>query len=162
MPKLSAELRADLDFSGKIRLSFFLTNSQATRRDLRGVVGTLTALVVVYCVAVLWYVATFPDIGVRCLLPESEPNSNGGIEIHQWIAESEGVTDPRPRPGDELVRLNGQEIETFLDFVSAMESLRFAKIPPGGQLVPGSDPSELPVPPLVEVNNRDSSLPAER
>ncbi len=151
-----------LIFSGDKTVPFFLTNPQSTQRDLRGLVGTLTGLIVVYCVAVLWYVATFPDIGIRCLLPDGQPYKNGGIEIHQWISGVEGVTGPQPSPGDQLVRLNGQEIETFLDFVSAMGSLRFAKVPPGGQLVPGSDPVELKVPPLVEVNNRDPSRPAER
>lgn len=151
-----------LIFSGDHSLPFFLTSPQPTKRDLRVVLGTLTGLIVAYCVAVLWYVATFPDIGIRCLLPDSARNNNGGIEIHQWIAGEGGITGPRPSPGDQLIRLNGQEIETFLDFVSAMESLRFAKVPPGGQLVPGSDPAELKVPSLVEVNNRDPSQPAER
>lgn len=146
----------------QIPVPYFLTNSQNNRRDLRVLVATLTALVVVYCVAVLWYVATFPDVGLRCLLPDSKPLPNGGIEIRQWIAESEGITDPRPKPGDQLVRLNGQEIETFLDFVSALESLRSAKIPPGGQLAPGSDPAELKVPPLVEVYSGDPGRPARR
>ncbi len=143
-------------------MSFFLTNSQSAKRDLRGLVATLTGLVVVYCVAVLWYVATFPDVGLRCLLPDAKPLKNGGIEICQWMAGPGGSTDPRPIPGDELVRLNGQSIETFLDFISSLQGLRFAKIPPGGQLAPGSDPAELKVPSLVEVNNGDSSLPAER
>lgn len=143
-------------------MAFFLTNTQSTKRDLRVFVGTLTGLVVVYCVTVMWYVATFPDIGIRCLLPETISSANGGIEICQWISEAGQISGPRPTAGDQLVRLNGQQVETFLDFVSAMQSLRFAKIPPGGQLVPGSDPVELKVPPLVEVNNRDSSRSAER
>ncbi len=143
-------------------MAFFLTSSQTTTRDLRGVVAALTGLVVAYCVAVLWYVATFPDVGLRCLLPDAKPLQNGGIEISQWIAGSGENADPKPRPGDQLVRLNGQTIGTFLDFVSSLQSLRFAKIPPGGQLAPGSDPSELPVPPLVEVFSRELSRPPER
>ncbi len=143
-------------------MSFFLTSSQTAKRDLRGVVATLTGFVVAYCVAVLWYVATFPDVGIRCLLPDAEPLENGGIEIRQWIAGLGMTKDLGPAPGDRLVSLNGKEIETFLDFVSSLESLRFAKIPPGGQLVPGSDPGELKVPPLVEVYSRDPSRPPER
>ncbi len=143
-------------------MAFFLVGSQSTTRDLRGVVATFTGLVVVYCVTVLWYVATFPDVGLRCLLPDAKPLQNGGIQISQWVAGPDENADPKPRPGDQLVRLNGQEIGTFLDFVSALQSLRFAKIPPGGQLAPGSDPAELKVPPLVEVFSREHSRPPER
>lgn len=143
-------------------MEFFLTNSSSSTRDLRGVVATLTGLVVAYCVTVLWYVATFPDVGIRCLLPDEARDANGGIEIHQWAAASSVRTEPIAQPGDQLVRLNGQKIETFLDFVSSLESLRFAKIPPGGQLAPGSDPAELKVPPLVEVYNREPSREPER
>ncbi|MEI6538403.1 MAG: hypothetical protein WCO86_02605, partial [Planctomycetota bacterium] len=143
-------------------MAFFLTGSQLTKRDLRGLVATLTGLVVTYCVAVLWYVATFPDVGLRCLLPDAEPLQDGGIEISQWITQSGENTSIGPSAGDRLVRLNGQDIGTFLDFVSSLQSLRFAKIPPGGQLAPGSDPAELKVPPLVEVYSRDPSQPPER
>ena len=143
-------------------VAYFLANSTPSTRDLRVLVATLTGLVVTYCVAVLWYVATFPDVGIRCLLPDGERQATGGIEIHQWMAASDSSTEPRAAPGDQLVRINGQEIETFLDFVSSLENLRFSKIPPGGQLAPGSDPAELKVPPLVEVYNRDPSRPPER
>lgn len=143
-------------------MPFFFSKSTSSNHDLRGWVGTLTGLVVAYCVTVLWYVATFPDVGIRCLLPDGPRSPIGGIEIHQWMAASEHKNELGAKPGDQLIRLNGQEIETFLDFVSALESLRFAKIPPGGQLAPGSDPGELKVPPLVEVYNRDPSREPER
>ena len=79
-------------------MSFFLTSSQTAKRDLRGVVATLTGFVVAYCVAVLWYVATFPDVGIRCLLPDAEPLENGGIEIRQWIAGLGMTKDLGPAP----------------------------------------------------------------
>ncbi len=40
--------------------------------------------------------------------------------------------------------------------------MRSAKIEPGGQLAPGSDPSEEPVPGLVEIFGRDERTPPER
>jgi hypothetical protein len=43
-----------------------------------------------------------------------------------------------------------------------LESLRSAKIPPGGQLAPESDPAKLRVPPLVEVYSADPSQPSQR
>ena len=201
-----------------------------------------------YCVTVLWNVATFPDVGLRCLLPNSAslipasspvqiegafdvlrlavggldhsdvssvgkyesrsdfisalsllsmsvgkqadcrlalagkssarqfiqaaseqvksvavPRSpESGIEIWEWVRAGSENVHPVPMAGDQLLRLNGQEIGTFLDFVSALESLRSAKIPPGGQLAPGSNPSDLQVPSLVEVYSSDPSRPSER
>jgi len=162
LPIHSGENRAEQGFFGLIAVAFFFSNSHSNTRDLRVAVATLTGLVTAYCVAVLWYVATFPDVGLRCLLPDSQSLKNGGIEIHQWIAESAETSDPRPKPGDHLVRLNGQKISTFLDFISSLESLRFAKVPPGGQLAPGSDPAELKVPPLVEVYSGNPASPAQR
>jgi len=229
-------------------MKLWSSNPQSTVRDYRGFVATCTGLVVTYCVTVLWNVATFPDVGLRCLLPDGplpiqtvpavdldsasrllshgfgkqvrqanteiahheirdgvrvgvqllslsfgqdqqkgvsnvgkrdsliEPqtlSNNGtallnvpipepGIEIWEWVRGESAKVQPAPRAGDHLVRLNGQRIGTFLDFVSALESLRSAKIPPGGQLAPGSDPGELKVPPLVEVYNSNPALPAER
>ena len=48
---------------------FRTANSHVTR-DYRAFVATCIGLVVAYCVTVLWNVATFPDVGLRCLLPE--------------------------------------------------------------------------------------------
>ncbi len=226
----------------------FWPSNHSSARDYRGFVATFTGLVVTYCVTVLWNVATFPDVGLRCLLPHgpapihaapgvdldlaarhltlgfgrsrarttaavghhemrdgvqigvqllslsfgedpqrsvsivgrrdrlserptlskdaitrpSKPIPEPGIEIWEWVRGDSTKIQPAPRAGDHLVRLNGQRIGTFLDFVSALESLRSAKIPPGGQLAPGSDPGELKVPPLVEVYSSNPALPAER
>lgn len=143
-------------------VQWWSSTNPSSPHDARGVVAVCIGAVVTYCVAVLWYVATFPDVGLRCLLPESS-SVGEGIEIRQMVGTGDRRTDPSPKPGDRLLKLNGREIVTFYDFTSALESLRFAKIPPGGQLAPGSDPSELPaVPPLVEVNQADPRKPAER
>ena len=136
---------------------------QGTTHDYRAFVALCTGIIVTYCVTVLWYVATFPDVGLRCLLPsDPEENRLTGINIHQWIQPDGKRIDPSPKPGDRLISLNGHRIGTFYDFVGAMEGLRSAKVPPGGQLAPGSDPGELKVPPLVEVYNSDPALPSER
>ena len=129
--------------------------------DGRWLVAAFLGCTVFYCVVTLWYVATFPDAGLRCLLPESS-RSGPGIEIQEYLDVSWAVTDPAPRPGDRLLRLNGQPVSTFLDFVQVLQGLRYAQIPPGGQLAPGSDPVELKVPPLVEVYSRDPGTPAIR
>ena len=141
---------------------FFLTGrSSSGPYDLRAWVAACTGLVVTYSVVVLWYVATFPDIGVRCLLPASgDEHLGGGVEVRQNL-----WTDiaPGPRTGDRLTMMNGKPIRTFLDYVDQLVSLRSAKIVPGGQLPPGSDPSELAtVPPLVEIYGTDSRQAPER
>lgn len=58
--------------------------------------------------------------------------------------------------------INREPVETFLDFVERVNELRFASIPPGGQLPPGSDPLELSVPGLVEIYGTDDSVPPQR
>jgi len=142
-------------------VSVWFTHPQTYNRDHRAIVAALSGVIVTYCVTVLWYVATFPDVGLRCLLPngarpagvvETRQDSDSGIEIWEWIRATDGDYQPAPKAGDTLIRLNGRKTATFLDFISALQSLRSGKIPVGGQLAPGSDPSELKhVPPLVEV-----------
>ena len=51
-------------------MKLWFSDSQSVVRDYRGFVAAFTGLVVTYCVTVLWNVATFPDVGLRCLLPE--------------------------------------------------------------------------------------------
>ena len=128
--------------------------------DHRGLVAACVGLIVTYSVVVLWYVATFPDIGLRCLLPfDGDPPATGGLEI-QYVLPDVGV--PSLKPGHHLLTLNGQRIRTFLDFIEQLNALRSAKIEAGGLLQPGSDPSELSVPPLVEINGTTLDAIPER
>ncbi|MCA9033820.1 MAG: sigma 54-interacting transcriptional regulator [Planctomycetaceae bacterium] len=129
--------------------------------DLRPIVAISTGAVVTFSVVVLWYVATFPDIGLRCLLPTLPTEHRlGGVTIQQQRLPDE--VSPQPSPGDRLVEVNGKRVTTFLDFVDQLIAIRSAKIAPGGQLSPGSDPSELPVPPIVEVFGTEPDAAAER
>jgi transcriptional regulator with GAF, ATPase, and Fis domain len=139
----------------------WLQSSPKSNTDQRSAVAAFLGLIVAYCVVVLWFVATFPDVGIRCLLPDT--NQLGvGVEIQQYLDVDDGITDPAPKAGDRLLSLNGQKLSTFLDFVRALQGLRFAKVAPGGQLAPGSDPGELRVPPLVEIYSRDPMQPSAR
>lgn len=139
------------------------SKTAATAADRRVFVASVSGLVVAYSVAVLWYVATFPDIGVRCLLPhEPDEYRPGGVEIRQF---SQTSVKPAPQEGNRLISVNRHPVNTFLDVIDQMVALRSAKIPPGGQLPPGSDPAELTsasVPGLVEIYGADSSAPSER
>ena len=140
---------------------FFQQSKVSSPIDQRVFLGTCLTLIVVYCVVVLWYVATFPDVGIRCLLPESA-RAGSGIEIRRYEDAAGEHLASVPRPGDSLLSLNGQPISTYYDFAQALQGLRFAKIPPGGQLAPGSDPRELKVPPLVEIYSRDPAGQSRR
>lgn len=140
---------------------FFQQSKVSSPIDQRVFLGTCLTLIVVYCVVVLWYVATFPDVGIRCLLPESA-RAGSGIEIRRYEDAAGEHLVSVPRPGDSLLSLNGQPISTYYDFAQALQGLRFAKIPPGGQLAPGSDPRELKVPPLVEIYSRDPAGQSRR
>ncbi len=118
-------------------------------------------LVVGYSVVVLWYVATFPDISVRCLLPDSfNEHHRGGVEIRQFLNTQ---ISPAPQLGDRLLEINRQPVHTFLDFIDQLVALRSAKIAPGGQLPPGSDPLELDnVPGLTEIYGGDGRGDSQR
>jgi transcriptional regulator with PAS, ATPase and Fis domain len=108
---------------------------------------------------VLLYVATFPDVGIRCLLPDhANDAATPGLEINQFPN-----VDPAAGSGDRLMSVNRQPIRTFLDFVDQLAALRSAKIGPGGQLPPGTpDPSELNVPGLIEIYGDDPVSVPER
>ncbi|MCA9062582.1 MAG: sigma 54-interacting transcriptional regulator [Planctomycetaceae bacterium] len=127
-------------------------------------VATCVAVVVTYSVVVLWYVATFPDMGLRCLLPQSSSETQAqGVEVAEFLQHSnDGVA---PKSGDRLISINRHRVETFLDVVREHVALRSAQIAPGGQLPAGSDPMELGVlrvPGLVEIYSSQPNAPPLR
>ncbi|MCH7687563.1 MAG: hypothetical protein IH899_12930 [Planctomycetes bacterium] len=104
--------------------------------------------IVLYSMAVLGFVATSPDLQLRCLIFESA--SEQGVPIYptpDMMCQGE-----LPRPGDVLLRIGESRIRTFLDFTHQLSELRNAPIPPGGQLHTNADPSELSdsLPSIVE------------
>ena len=102
-----------------------------------------------YCMIVIWYVATFPDIGIRCLLPTSAETHE--LQVTQFVHSEEDCKSEPVRADQGLVRIGGAPAGNFLLFVHNLARLRSAQIPPGGQLPAGSDPSEQDNPPLVEI-----------
>jgi transcriptional regulator with GAF, ATPase, and Fis domain len=98
----------------------------------------LGVAVVIYCLAVVGFVATNPDLGLRFLLVE-DPVPEGvepppGLKIRQ-IANS-SVVDPRfsPRSGDRLVEIAREPVSTFLHFAQRMFDLRSAEVRLGGSV----------------------------
>ncbi len=110
---------------------------------------------------VLWYVATFPDIGIRCLLPTgSSSEATSSIAVTKFVTAD--AIPYVPEPGDVLLTVDRQPVRNFLEFVRAMSDLRSAKIPPGGQLAAGSDPADYSaemVPGLVEISGAAGASP---
>lgn len=105
-----------------------------------------------YCLIVIWYVATFPDVGIRCLLPSSAGDSD--LEIVQFVHDEDDCLSTVPLPGNRLIATGRQPSNNLILFVDAMTQLRSASIPPGGQMNPGSDPvdwTESQVPALVDI-----------
>ena len=97
-----------------------------------------TSAAVLYCIAVLWYVATSWDVGLRCL-PANDVDTRG-VEIR--VVTATGVGTP-PRPGDVLVEFHGRPIRSFVDFAWAHAALRDAQIGAGGALGSEQDVSTL-------------------
>jgi len=128
--------------------------------DRRGkwLIAPTGAFIVVYAVVVLGYVATSPDLRLRCLLVD-EPadwSAQHGVEIRatpglKWMGD-------RPYPGDLLLGIREDRTRTFIDFAEQLSRLRNQPIPPGGSLHPNADPTEGDeslLPPLVEVGDGD-------
>ncbi len=133
-----------------------IINSPAKPKRL-GVTCAVSASVT-YCLIVLWYVATFPDIGVRCLLPNSPVDNE--LEIVQFANADVDCLPTVLGPGDKLIRAGRFPANNILRLAQTLASLRGASIPPGGQLNPGSDPSEVPesrVPALVEISRSNEN-----
>lgn len=98
------------------------------------------SFVVVYSVAVVWFVATSPDLGLRCLLiEETQPGNPNGVAL----SAAPDSTDIRvPNPGDTLLAINEKPTRSFFDFCNRLWELREAKVEVGGNLLAGDDPSE--------------------
>ena len=121
-------------------------------RSLLTVAGSL---VVLYSVVSLCFVATCPDLRLRCLLVDERQNQSAliGVQIRKTPnLEPQGLY---PRSGDVLVRVGEQSVRSFLDFSRQSIELYRAEIGRDAHLHAGADPSELDpaysLPKLVEI-----------
>jgi transcriptional regulator with GAF, ATPase, and Fis domain len=93
-------------------------------------------LAVFYCLAVLGFVATAPDLGLRCLLVNDQQTDSDsgsvGLQIRQLTPEAAG--DPRkgPRPGDKLLEIAREPAGTFVHFTACLLALRSGELPGSG------------------------------
>src|SRR5690348_10890231 len=99
----------------------------------RWVLSIFGALSVVYCLAVLGFVATAPDLGLRCLLVSddngrSEPLQKG-LQIRQIAIDPDQILGEVPRPGDRLDSIRDLSAHTFIHFAARLLDLRNAELP---------------------------------
>lgn len=124
-------------------------NSQSTRY----LAPAIAAFSVVYALVVLWYVATFPELGIRCLLPKAVTADSTGPQVSVVRFTGHGIPVDLAS-GDTLISINDQPVDTFLDFLATVGNLRSAKLESGATMAPGADPAEFKetdVPALVEI-----------
>ena len=96
---------------------------------------------IAYCVTVLAYVASTPDLRLRCFLSDEtdEPGivirSNAGMEYK----------GEKPKPGDSIIRVgeSGNRTENFVQFSRHMFDLRSKPLPTGGSVFHNADPTEI-------------------
>lgn len=112
--------------------------------------------VVFYCLFILAFVATSPDIGLRCLLVDDPPDAptagQPGPQI-QIVTLGLNADGEAPEVGDRLISIGGLPTTTFMHFARSLVALRNPEIRPGGEL---SDRADLRsrdlLPPLVKVD----------
>ncbi len=116
-------------------------------RQLLATTGTLAIL---YCIVVLTYVATNPDLRIRCLLldstrPAGLPDSVQGVVMRKVQLDHGGVAPhlPVPSDGDILTRVAETPVRSFFDFSRQITHLRRASLKANGQLPEGADIAEL-------------------
>lgn len=120
------------------------------------------SLVLLYCVIVLAYVATVPDLRIRVLLrDESDEQPKSGI----LIREVPGIRcrGPQPAVHDVLRRIGDQPIRTFSDFARSLRQVHRAQVAREGMLNAGDDPSLVrePLPRLVEFETGERLIEVE-
>lgn len=128
----------------------------------KALVAVSSSVVLLYCVVVLAYVATVPDLRFRVLLTDDlDPEAAAGVVIR----DVPGIRclGPQPVVGDVLRHIGDQPIRSFNDFSRSLRRMRRAQIPPGGLLNSGDDPlvvREL-LPKLVELESGERLVAVE-
>jgi DNA-binding NtrC family response regulator len=116
--------------------------------QFRSIKATLAALIgvsIIYGVVALAYVATTPDLRIRCVLSSDVASLKDGQRVTGLRIQSEslddGVAGYSPASGDLLISLAGQRVESFQDLSQATVALRDPKLVPGASLEAGTNPS---------------------
>jgi transcriptional regulator with GAF, ATPase, and Fis domain len=101
----------------------------------------LAAGCIVYCLVALSFIATTPDVGLRCLIAEQgEQERRDGVVT---VVSALEPTDPQRnwvKRGDRLIEVAGFRTRTFVDFAWALMWLRDPPKEAIGVLNPGTNP----------------------
>lgn len=146
-----AEILPKITFSALIGASFRMAFAKNTDRG-RWVLAAVGVVIVLYCLAVLGFVATSPDLGLRCLLvssPDSSSTPARGLEIRQITPEAANGIRQRardlgdgPKAGDRLLEIARRPSHTFAHFAARLIDLRSVQ-PFGAKIPDDADIGEL-------------------
>ncbi len=125
---------------------------ETTNRVPRWVLAVAGGFIVSYCVLVLAFVATAPDLRLRFLLADTGFTDARRESVGIEIQDTPGLKcfGPAPEAGDFLVALDDRPVTNFIDFARAQLSLRSREIPPNGIIAETSDPLTVGLPSLVQ------------
>jgi transcriptional regulator with GAF, ATPase, and Fis domain len=95
----------------------------------------------IFSVVLLWYVASSPDIPVRCVI--AGETRGDGLSVRIGPSEGEYFGKEAPQAGDLLLALNGHPIHSFADYAKIQSELRNPTLAIGSQLPIATNPDEL-------------------
>ena len=120
------------------------------------------AAVLLYCVVVMAFVVTVPDLRLRVLLVDEDRTPGGELGLVIRDTPDIRCLGPQPAAGDILKKIGDHPIGSFVDFVKTSLSVRRTKIAPEWLLKIGDDPSKLTAAPsFLEVENNDRLVKVE-
>lgn len=111
--------------------------------------------VILYCLVSIGYVATAPDIGLRCVLHDDDLAPGiPGPRIRAVVPNLSGVGE-LPVAGDQVVTIARQPVPTFLHFCAAVSRLRGGPLPGAPSQYEASDLAERSnqLPPVVDLGD---------
>src|SRR5436190_23461679 len=76
-------------------------------------------LVCIYAMAVLWYVQSIPDIGLRCAFDPSVKS------VYESYLRSGDGQFQSPEPGDTIIQLGSIPVETWPQLLRALLAMRY-------------------------------------
>ncbi|QDT53268.1 Transcriptional regulatory protein ZraR [Caulifigura coniformis] len=106
------------------------------------VLTCVSALCGLFSLFALWYVASSPDLPVRCVLSE-ESVAELGLPIRYGPREDDFDGKVLPVPGDRLVSLGGRSIRSFVDYTYVLADLRSRVSSQYGRLNNYASPADL-------------------
>lgn len=80
--------------------------------------------VLIYSIAVLGFILTSPDVGLRVLLSESGDKASPGLAIQSTSHMIAQGQETRPEVGDRLLQLGDLRMQSFPDFACQLDRLR--------------------------------------